>query len=288
MKKVTLPIMIAALLLTTLQINIFAQGKNVAVSSYMLSWDVASTANTATYRAEHYGVFISTTGVNPDDFTLLFEETLSTDEPNWIYLSRELDISAYAGNNIYVAFRHYDITDMDRIVIDNVKIRIAEAGQDDVVLLNEDFQGGIDHPSGEEWLPEGWASLDADGDELNWYFGVRQDEGAMRSQSWDTDPLTPDNWLMTPSIYIGYVGLVENNQFNVSIYPNPVSETLYLKANQAITKLVVYDIQGREVLSTSADKSELSLQLNSLRNGLYILRLQTIEGTVEHKIRVQH
>ena len=42
-------------------------------------------------------------------------------------------------------------------------------------------------------------------DGFNWYFGVRNGNGAMRSQSWDEVALTPDNWLFTPSIFVGEV-----------------------------------------------------------------------------------
>ena len=175
---------------------------------YFLSWEVAPTASTETYRAEHYAVLISTTGTDPEDFTIVFEETLLTTHPQWEYQVREIAIDDLAGENIYVAFRHYDVTDMDRISIDNVKVYMVDADEVETVIFFEDFQGGVpegDDPVNEEWLPEGWFAVDADEDGFNWYFGVRNDNGAMRSQSWDEVALTPDNWLFTPSIFVGEV-----------------------------------------------------------------------------------
>jgi len=71
------------------------------------------------------------------------------------------------------------------------------------VVYEENFVGGIDHPDGEDWLPEGWQAIDNDGDGFNWYFGIRQGVPSMRSQSYDganDAALTPDNWLILPEI----------------------------------------------------------------------------------------
>lgn len=209
---------------------------------FILHWDVASTANTIAYRAEHYSVLISNTGPEPENFVTVWEETLSTDVPGWEYRPRQVDISDYAGDDIYVAFRHHNVTDMDRIVLDNVKIvMIPEEGQkEELVVFHEDFQGGVVEEVDEEWMPEGWTKVDSDGDDFNWYYGVRISgevtQGAMRSESWDSVgevPLTPDNWLFTPSITL--VEPVPQNPmvtFNVNMtYAegfDPASDIVYI------------------------------------------------------------
>lgn len=85
------------------------------------------------------------------------------------------------------------------------------------VVYAEDFQSGVGDPLGEDWLPEGWQAIDADGDGFNWYFGVRQGVGTMRSQSWDGDPLTPDNWLIMPEIDLTSAGSEALIVFNYSV-----------------------------------------------------------------------
>lgn len=88
-----------------------------------LNFNVCPTANTAAYRAEHYGVFVSTSGTAPANFTeKVWEETLLESMTNWVYVFREVDLSQFKGQKIRVAFRHYESTDMDRIVIDNVEV----------------------------------------------------------------------------------------------------------------------------------------------------------------------
>lgn len=105
-----------------LDLTTIPAGKQIIVR-----YGVCPTANTPAYRQEHYGVFVSTTGKAAADFTnLVFEETLTTDNTNWVYIYRELNISQFAGQYIYVAFRHYNVTDMDRIVLDDIEIFVRD------------------------------------------------------------------------------------------------------------------------------------------------------------------
>lgn len=75
-----------------------------AGSTYLLSCKDA--ADNISWPAEHYGIFVSTTGTEPADFTLLQGYTLS--DTNWT--TRTVDLSAYAGQTIHIAFRHYNCT----------------------------------------------------------------------------------------------------------------------------------------------------------------------------------
>lgn len=286
MKRKSLLFFVLMLAISSLHAAGVPDNKNVLVSEYKLSWDVASTATTPAYRAEHYGVFISTTGNQPADFSLLFEETLSTTIAGWVNQPRELDISSYAGQTIYVAFRHFNITDMDRIMIDNVNIKIVETGVGDVILLNEDFQSGIDNPAGEDWLPEGWTSIDADGDNNFWYFGVRQGNASMRSESWATNPLTPDNWLVTPSLYLGYVGVNDKETISATVYPNPASDAINIQSSAPIARVILTDLRGSIVYQSDAAGENLRIATDSFVNGMYILRLFTENGTAEKKIQI--
>ncbi len=76
-------------------------------------------AQDPSWALEHYGIFLSTTGNAPADFTVnLFEETLAGDT----WLERTIDLSAYAGQDVYLAFRHFNVTDMFYMKIDNVTL----------------------------------------------------------------------------------------------------------------------------------------------------------------------
>ena len=265
------------------------QAQYMATSAeYILSWDVCPTANTPGYRAEYYSVWISTTGNDPADFTtMLFDETISTQHTNWAYENRQVSMDDYANLTVYVAFRHHNITDMDRIVIDNVKLfRISSDGDEELVYLFEDFQGGIGSPLGEDWLPDGWLAIDSDGDGLNWYFGERQGEGAMRSQSWDGDPLTPDNWLITPAVLLGTVSIDELSAVTVSVFPNPATSLITLLGTSDMKRVELVNLLGSVVLAKEVNASKTSVDVSPFSQGVYLLRIFTDQGMLTKKLHI--
>ena len=81
-----------------------------------LEWTVGAADNS--YYAEHYGVYVSTTTTDTNSFTLVNEWTLTSATAQ----NMNLDLSAYAGQDIYVAFRHFNCTDMYLLLIDDVEV----------------------------------------------------------------------------------------------------------------------------------------------------------------------
>ena len=74
------------------------------------------------FPAEHFAVFVSTTGTDPADFTQVSEEFIATDT----YIEYTADLSAYAGQQGYVAIRHFNVTDMYYLVVDDFTILSSE------------------------------------------------------------------------------------------------------------------------------------------------------------------
>ena len=79
--------------------------------------------------------------------------------------------------------------------------KASEEGSAGGAIYFEDFESTVDNG-----LPEGWTSIDADGDGKDWYSLNQEDfakyahsgQGLMTSASWQSIALTPDNWLITP------------------------------------------------------------------------------------------
>jgi hypothetical protein len=78
------------------------------------------------YAAEHFAVAVSTTVNNdPSAFTTLQEWTLTakgegTRQGNWHEYT--VDLSSYAGQEVYLAIRHFNVTDMFAICVDDIFI----------------------------------------------------------------------------------------------------------------------------------------------------------------------
>ena len=65
-------------------------------------------------------------------------------------------------------------------------------------------------------------------------------------------------------------GVDDQNQLNISIYPNPSSDTVYIDGNYSQLKVVVYDILGKQVINKSITNS---IDISQLDKGVYILQL---------------
>jgi hypothetical protein len=74
----------------------------------------------ASYPEDHYGVYISTTTTDLSAFTLLFEETASSDNGSWTF--RSIDLTSYSDNTVYIAFRHYNCPDNFAIALDDITV----------------------------------------------------------------------------------------------------------------------------------------------------------------------
>ncbi len=74
-------------------------------------------AQDASWPAEHLEVRLSTSSSQMIDFTeLIYEETLQNDNWHQVYL----DLSDYAGETVYIAFVHNEVTDMYWLKLDDV------------------------------------------------------------------------------------------------------------------------------------------------------------------------
>lgn len=69
--------------------------------------------------AEHYSVVVSTNGTATADFTGNVFETTLTQGRTWT--QRSASLAAYAGQDIYIAFRHYDCSH-DVLAIDDISV----------------------------------------------------------------------------------------------------------------------------------------------------------------------
>ena len=105
----------------------YAVSNGASISFYVCAQD-------AGWPAEHYGVAVATTSSNPtaSNFVTIWEETLtakarsrgkargSNEQGTW-YL-KTVDLSAYAGQSIWIAIRHFNCTDQFYIDVDDITI----------------------------------------------------------------------------------------------------------------------------------------------------------------------
>lgn len=94
---------------------------------------------------EHYTVMASWNGNQPANFTATNAIIFSgepTQSQTWVKHSRSL--AGFAGMDIYIAFRHHDVTDMFWLIIDDIKIISGNhAGIEDASAAKVDFYPSV-------------------------------------------------------------------------------------------------------------------------------------------------
>ena len=89
------------------------------------------------YYQEYYSVLVSTTGNNPADFTNTIHAG-TVDQASWA--KKSYSLAGFAGQEIYIAFRHHNINDMYWMLIDDIAVTagntasISEVENANVVL----------------------------------------------------------------------------------------------------------------------------------------------------------
>ncbi|MCQ2318345.1 MAG: choice-of-anchor J domain-containing protein [Bacteroidales bacterium] len=177
-----------------------------------LAWKVKGAS---TSYKENYGVYVSTTGDQPDDFTTQLYQ--GTSPASWTQLTA--DLNAYIGQTVRVAFRHYDSYDKMNFIIDDVEVYEVEQPEpvecDSITTFPyvNDFENFLDEK-------DCWIDIDNDGDGYGWF----TDTEAYGTGGWGVDG---SNCLISQS-YENYVGA--RNADNYLLSPEVV-----FPANSTVT-----------------------------------------------------
>jgi len=64
----------------------------------------------------------------------------------------------------------------------------------------------------------------------------------------------------------------------LTLYPNPVNDVLYIENASAVENVEIYDIVGNLVFNVKNNDALLLINVNSLKSGIYMIRAYTSEG----------
>ncbi|MEL7064677.1 MAG: T9SS type A sorting domain-containing protein, partial [Bacteroidota bacterium] len=75
---------------------------------------------------------------------------------------------------------------------------------------------------------------------------------------------------------------------NISIFPNPASEVIFIQAKEGerIEKVMLWDLQGRILLERKAHISHEQISLNGISEGRYMLEVREQRGVYRRMIQV--
>jgi hypothetical protein len=156
-----------------------------------------------------------------------------------------VSLEKYAGQEVYIGFRHFNCNGNDAtgLIIDNI------------LLANTSINGvGIQNAI----LPAG-----------TYYFLI---EGELSAEYTVDIRLASD---------VEDDAALEENSTTFNIYPNPVNDRLFVEAEAKIEEVVIYDIFGRQqVTVTTSLQGNLSIDLSDLNSGIYFVKVKTENGEI--------
>ena len=243
-------------------------------------WEKGQDAN---YAAEHYAVYICTAASvdNALATTAVYEGTATG---TWV--NRSVDLSSYAGQTIYIAFRHYNVTDMFYLDIDDIAIGTGSAAKSLTTPKNG--------------AKAQWAQI---GNPFTTYdFRDTQNQYPIRLQSWlDSGFCVVVDYSCTwcgpcwnlheagildgyfnrfgPNFKYPYVGINNTEKVNVSLYPNPTTSVVNIDA-EGLENVEIIDMSGCTVMTTNKN----SVDISTLSNGVYMFRINTTAGRSLQKV----
>ena len=83
------------------------------------------------------------------------------------------------------------------------------------------------------------------------------------------------------SLYSGTLATddLSNIKNNISIYPNPAKDVVFVKSETAITKIELYDFSGKKIKESASKEMNIS----SLERGNYLIKITDKEGNTQTK-----
>jgi hypothetical protein len=262
----------------------------VTPDNWLVSPMLAATANSAvtfwvagqdpSYAAEHYAVYVSTTSdTDLSSFTAISDELVATGE----WEEKTFDLGAYAGQNIFVAIRHYNITDMFRLNIDDVTftdVVVAES----TPLFNiyrstdgENYELLAEGVEGTNYTDTGLS----DGDYYYQITSVAYDvDGSIGCES---EPGTAingqDNFVMVT------IDGIEDFSSLINVYPNPTKANVNIEA-EGLSNIVVFNALGQVVYEVNATDDHVVVNMSNFGAGVYMFNIVTSNGTTVKRVTV--
>lgn len=73
------------------------------------------------------------------------------------------------------------------------------------------------------------------------------------------------------------------SDMNIKLYPNPATEKLYIEIPQEEAEISIYNIQGAELLNIMMFEGRNEVDLSTIKDGIYLVKLKTSNGVATER-----
>lgn len=212
--------------------------------------------------------------------------TLDTWTTSYPYSRYSVDLSGYAGEKVFLGFRHHSDVAAYALCIDNITVTNAiwagMASETDHYNIYRSFDGV-------NYNVIGWADgsatsyIDNDIQNVNQYYKVTAVNTIAGGETCESAfAMSVDG--IHDYVYMQTLGIDETNQ-GVSVYPNPTQGNLNIEA-VGMKHITVMNALGQVVYDAPADAEKVLLDLSSYGAGMYMVRISTEHETIIRKVSV--
>ncbi len=263
-----------------------------ASSTITLSWYFMVDAS---YPADKYSVYVSTGNTVSDFTTPLF--TIVPDNTHGTWTQQTLDLSAYAGQQVYLAFRHYDCSDEDFILLDDISITVDGGTPQPDTCMAPTALTATDMTKNSvklNWTENGnatsWTVNYKTADAANWSTVTTSNKpytltGLQPETSYLVNVVANcANGQSEPSNTVTFATLADgiaDYELTTSLYPNPNNGQFTINNEQfTINSVNVYDVYGKLLKTVEVNSNTAVIDAHELSAGMYFVRISTEKGVV--------
>ncbi len=82
------------------------------------------------------------------------------------------------------------------------------------------------------------------------------------------------------------VGVDEVSRVEVSVFPNPANDKLYVESGVQINELKFLDISGKEVYKKSVGSNSAKIDVSNLKKGVYIIQIISVKEVQSYRLQI--
>lgn len=133
-----------------------------------------------------------------------------------------------------------------------------------------------------DYIVDTWETVDLTG------LSFEVEKVSFAFESSDNDSVwgmnTPAYFAIDDVVAMSGAGIAQNSQLDVSVYPNPASDVIYIDGEEGALRLL--DLQGKTLFEGN-HLGKSTLNVDSFPTGIYVIQLENASGSYTNRIVIQ-